>query len=80
MGEAAIFGFLKGYPSDMVGDVASGMGFSGIFGTGCLLVCKAANISNQTIFMIQAPTFLFFFIAFQWLVEQKKKYPYMTEN
>merc|ERR1719453_2326223 len=51
IGETAIFGFLKGYPSDMVGDVASGMGFSGIFGTSCLLLSKAANVSNQTIFV-----------------------------
>ena len=45
-GEAVFLGFLKGYPSDMVGDVSCGTGFAGIFATTTLLGSKAIGLSN----------------------------------
>ena len=38
MGEATFLGFLKGFPTELVGDVSSGTGFAGISGTLTLLI------------------------------------------
>ena len=74
-GEAVFLGFLKGYPSEMVGDVSSGTGFAGIFATGSVLGAKAVGISNQALFFIEALTIIVYFFAFRWLDTQIKKYP-----
>jgi hypothetical protein len=66
-GEAVFLGFLKSYPSEMVGDVSVGTGFAGIFATGSLLGAKAIGLSNQALFFIEAPTIIVYFIAFKWL-------------
>ena len=73
-------GFLKGYPSYMIGDVSCGTGFAGIFATTTLLSCKALGISNQAIFLAEAPSILLYFFAFKWLVDQKKKYRFIPEQ
>ena len=52
-GEAVFLGFLKGYPSYMIGDVSCGTGFAGIFATTTLLSCKALGISNEAIFLAE---------------------------
>ena len=66
-GEAVFLGFLKGYPSDMIGDVSAGTGFAGIFATCSLLGSKAIGLSNQALFFIEAPTIIVYFLAFYWL-------------
>ena len=38
VGEAVMFGFLKGYPSYLVGDASTGTGFSGPIASGVLLL------------------------------------------
>lgn len=73
-------GFLKGYPSYMIGDVSCGTGFAGIFATTTLLSCKALGISNEAIFLAEAPSILLYFFAFKWLVDQKKKYRFVPEQ
>lgn len=66
-GEAIFLGFLKGFPSYMIGFTSSGTGAAGIFATGTLLGARAANISNQTLFFIEAPTIIVYYFAFRWL-------------
>jgi hypothetical protein len=73
-------GFLKGYPSNMIGDVSCGTGFAGIFATSTLLTCKALGISNEALFLVEAPTILLYFFAFKWLSDQKKLYPLVPEE
>ena len=67
LGEATFLGFLKGFPSHMVGYVSSGTGFAGLSGTGMLLVCESIGFSNQAIFLIAVPTILIYYVAFNWL-------------
>lgn len=45
-GEAVFLGYLKGFPSYMIGYTAAGTGFAGIFATSTLLFTRAMNISN----------------------------------
>lgn len=78
-GEAIFLGFLKGYPSYMVGYVSCGTGFAGPFATAFPLGLKALGLSNQAIFLIEAPWILAYYCAFRWLVNQKKKYPFIPE-
>ena len=73
-GEAVTLGFLKGFPSGMVGDFSSGTGFSGIFATFSLLGSKAIGMESQTLFFIEIPTIFIWFGSFWWLIQQKKKY------
>lgn len=46
LGESTTLGFCKGFPSTVVGYFGSGTGFAGIFGSGILLVLKAAGLTN----------------------------------
>ena len=78
-GEAVFLGFLKGYPGVMVGDVSTGTGFAGIFATTTLLTAKALKVSNQALFIIEAPTIIIYYFAFKWLDVQKRKYPFVPE-
>lgn len=66
-GEAVFLGFMKGFPGDMVGHISAGTGFAGIFATGTLLGSKAIGMKNQTLFFIEAPTILVYYLAFGWL-------------
>ena len=66
-GEAVFLGFLKGFPSYMIGYTSAGTGFAGIFATGTLLGARAAGLSNQILFFIEAPTIILYFFAFKWL-------------
>ena len=79
-GEAVFLGFLKGFPSYMIGDVSCGTGFAGIFATSTLLSCKALGISNEAIFLAEAPSIVLYFFAFKWLVDQKKKHRFVPEQ
>mmetsp|Transcript_8244 Transcript_8244/g.13806 ORF Transcript_8244/g.13806 Transcript_8244/m.13806 type:complete len:206 (+) Transcript_8244:180-797(+) len=78
-GEAAILGFLKGYPSSTIGDVGSGTGFAGILASSTLLGSKAIGLSNQTIFFIEAPTIIVYFLTFKWLDRMQRQYKYIPE-
>ena len=51
-GEAVFLGFLKGFPSYMIGFVSTGTGGAGIFSTGSLLLARFLNIENSTLFFI----------------------------
>ena len=79
-GEAVFCGFLKGFPSDMIGDVSVGTGFSGIFATGTLLLAKWLKMSNQTLFFIETPSIIAFYFAFKWLDIKRRTYPYVIEH
>jgi hypothetical protein len=79
-GEAVFCGFLKGFPSYMIGDVSVGTGFSGIFATGTLLFAKWIGMSNTTLFMIETPSIIIFYFAFKWLDNQRRLYPYIKEH
>jgi CLN3 protein len=46
LGEAINLGFIKGFPSEVIGYYGSGTGFAGIFGSGILLLLKAAGLSD----------------------------------
>jgi len=73
-------GFLKGYPSEMVGDISSGTGFAGLFATGTLLVSKSVGMSSELLFFLEVPTIFIYYFAFKWLVEQKEKYRFVPEE
>ena len=45
-GEAVYLGFLKGFPPDLIGDVSTGTGISGIFATTTLALAGYSGISN----------------------------------
>lgn len=51
-GEAVFLGFLKGFPSYMIGFVSTGTGGAGIFSTGSLLLSRFLGVSNSTLFFI----------------------------
>ena len=55
-GEAVFLGFLKGFPSYMIGFTSAGTGAAGIFATGTLLGARIVGMSNQVLFLIEAPT------------------------
>lgn len=67
-------GFLKGYPSGLVGDVSTGTGFAGIFATGTLLGSKAIGLDDKWLFLIEMPTIIVYYFSFRWLNNQKKLY------
>ena len=73
-------GFLKGYPSELIGDVSTGTGFAGIFATGTLLGSKAIGISSQYLFFMEMPTIIIYFCAFKWLCDQKKLYKFVPDE
>jgi hypothetical protein len=73
-------GFLKGYPSYLVGDVSAGTGFAGPFASGTLLVSKYFGVSSDILFFVEVPTIFVYFFAFKWLVDQKKKYRFVPET
>ena len=64
MGEATFLGFLKSFPSKLVGAVSSGTGFAGLSGTGILLILQSINLSNTAIFLIATPTVVIYISAF----------------
>ena len=66
-GEAVFLGFLKGFPSHMIGYTSSGTGAAGILATGFLLLARFLKISNQVLFLIEVPTVFIYFFAFEWL-------------
>lgn len=75
LGESTILGFCKGFPSSTVGYFASGTGFAGIFGSGIILILKAAGLDNGQIFFSVAPCVVPYFLAFWWIYWMKSKYP-----
>lgn len=66
-GEAVYLGFLKGFPSELIGDVSTGTGVSGIFATFTLFFAKWINLKDQYLFLIEAPTMLVYYLSFKWL-------------
>jgi battenin len=79
-GESTVLGFCKGFPSSVVGYFGSGTGFAGVFGAGITLILQTAGLSNGTIFFIIAPSVIPYFIAFWWINNMKRKYPYIEEQ
>ena len=51
-GEAIIIGFLKVFPTILMGDFGSGTGFTGPFATVFLLVMRAIGVHDAIIFAI----------------------------
>jgi len=79
-GEAVFLGFLKGYPSGLVGDVSSGTGFAGIFATGTLLLSKYINLDDYWLFLIEMPTVFVYYFSFRYLNIQKQRYALVTNE
>lgn len=79
-GEAVYLGFLKGFPSDLIGDVSTGTGVSGILATFTLFFAKWVNLSNQRLFLIEAPTMIIYYLSFKWLDTQRRRYPYVYDS
>ena len=79
-GEAVFLGFLKGYPSGLVGDVSSGTGFAGIFATGTLLLCKYINLKDNWLFLIEMPTVFVYYFSFRYLNKQKQRYALVNDE
>ena len=67
MGEATFLGFLKGFPSILVGAVSSGTGMAGISGTVILLILQSLKLPNAAIFMLATPSVLIYLYNFMWL-------------
>jgi len=78
-GEAVFLGFLKGFPSSLLGDVSTGTGFAGILATFTLVFARAVNLSNQALLLIEAPTAFAYYYCFKWLELQTRKYAYGPE-
>jgi len=78
MGEATFLGFIKGYPSHVVGFVSSGTGFAGISSTSTLLILQGIGLSNQAIFLIVMPTYFVYIACATWLNKQKQLHPYLS--
>ena len=78
-GEAVFLGFLKGFPSEMLGDVSTGTGFAGILATFTLVGARAAKLSNQALLLIEAPTAFAYFYCFKWLDVQTRKYRHVPD-
>ncbi len=51
-----MLGYMKLFPSHLVGYISSGTGFAGILGTLTLLILHAINLSNTFVFLVVIPT------------------------
>ena len=80
IGESTLLGFLKNFPGETVGFFGSGTGFAGISGSGSLILLKCLNLSNSTIYLIAAPTMVPYYISFNFLTKQKRKFQYVEET
>ena len=63
-----------------MGYFASGTGFAGIFGSGLLILLKAASLQDGPIFLIAAPTVIVYVIVSRWLDKQYKAYSPIGES
>lgn len=79
-GEAVFLGFLKGFPSYMIGYTSTGTGAAGIFATGTLLAARALGISNQILFFVEAPTIVVYYFSFKWLDSRRRIYEFVQEE
>ena len=59
-GEAVIFGFLKGFPSYMIGDVSTGTGFAGPFGSFSVLLFRGVLNIKNIISLLNCLQYLYF--------------------
>lgn len=80
LGESTTLGFIKGFPSSVVGYFGSGTGFAGMFGSGIILILKGAGLNNGQIFFIITPTVIPYFLAFWWIYRVKERHPYIPED
>ena len=78
-GESTILGFIKGFPSTVVGYFGSGTGFAGVFGSGFILILQSLNLGNAEIFIIMSPACIIYFLTFFWIYRMKAKHPYILE-
>ena len=69
LGEATFLGFMKGFPSKLVGDVSSGTGAAGVSGTLILLILKGMGLSNAAIYLVTIPTIAIYQMCYLWLVK-----------
>lgn len=77
LGEAVILGFLKTFPGQAIGYFASGQGMAGIMGTLFFIVLRPLGLPDTAIYILVIPTVLPYLIAFIWLDNEKKTYPYV---
>mmetsp|Transcript_7996 Transcript_7996/g.13415 ORF Transcript_7996/g.13415 Transcript_7996/m.13415 type:complete len:141 (+) Transcript_7996:466-888(+) len=71
MGEATFLGFLKGFPSHLVGFVSSGTGFAGISGTLLLLFFnQVLSFEYSLIYLIVSPFGLIYLASYFWLYKK----------
>lgn len=76
LGESITLGFIKAFPSELVGYWGTGTGFSGLFATGILLLLKSAGFTSGEVFFVVIPTVLPYFFSFYWLHRVKSTHPY----
>lgn len=79
VGEVTNIGFCRGLPSYMVGYFSGGTGFSGVFGSGSILVYQAVNLDFTIIFAISIVTVFPYYFAFYWLHKAKQNAPSSVE-
>ena len=58
--ESVCLGFLKGFPSGVIGDFGGGTGFAGIFAVVQLLILRALKVHDTITFSIQVGSMLVF--------------------
>ena len=78
-GEATILGLLKGFPSSLVGPFTIGLGMSGLFGAGILVILKPF-ISSGYIFLFVTPLTLVYLINGILLVRKRANYIFIDET
>lgn len=78
-GESTILGFLKGFPSKLVGRFSSGTGMAGVFGSGIFLVLQPF-MSNGFIFLIATPMVLIYLLNVIIISRKKATLPFVGED
>eukprot|EP00743_Colponemidia_sp_Colp-15_P006146 GILK01006606.1.p1 GENE.GILK01006606.1~~GILK01006606.1.p1 ORF type:complete len:460 (+),score=74.39 GILK01006606.1:123-1382(+) len=54
-GESVNLGFLRAFPSELVGAWSSGTGMAGVLGSGLYLILSSANLQDSLIFFVASP-------------------------
>ena len=77
-GESTILGFMKGYPSKLVGAFSSGTGFAGAGGAGIIMLLKPL-MKEGYIFLVAIPSVIVYYLACYNLTQKREKYPFVEE-
>ena len=67
-GESVFLGYLKKFSPDLVAGWSSGTGFAGLLGAGFYLGLDLLGLSQLTIFALQIPIAISYYIIFQLLL------------